>query len=122
MTDRGTRSAAQVLSSRNVVPQERRRLYIVCFRIDNEACSRRDPLSEGVGGGGGGGGGGGQGCADRFEWPARLTADPAQLQPPPPTVRDILEPEGSPALAACTVQPQQWAKIQQRERANSGSR
>jgi site-specific DNA-cytosine methylase len=49
MTDRGTRSAAQVLSSRNVVPQERRRLYIVCFRIDNEACSRRGPLSGGGG-------------------------------------------------------------------------
>jgi hypothetical protein len=85
----GYRCCHRVLSSRNVVPQDRHRLYIVCFRDAARAA--------------------------KFVWPAQLTAPLEEVTPKPPTIRDILEPEEA-IPAEYTVPDAAWAKLCAREK------
>lgn len=79
----------RLLSSRNVVPQDRLRLYIVCFR---------NPAHH-----------------EAFSWPERLVAPPEKVAPPAPCLRQVLEPEAS-VPADCTLSVRQWEKLQEKLR------
>ena len=86
----------RVVASRNVVPQERNRLYIVCFR---DAAFHA-----------------------RFQWPARLTTPAAEVQPPPPTLRGVLQANGTFAASDVSVSDAAWEKIKARGWTSSGPR
>jgi DNA (cytosine-5)-methyltransferase 1 len=85
LRDLGYTTHHQLLSSRNVVPQDRLRLYIVGFL---DATKHAE-----------------------FTWPVRLLSKFEDAMPPPPCVRDILEEDVSQEF---TINEHQWAKLQVR--------
>ena len=78
----------RLLSSRNVVPQDRLRLYIACFLDEKHHAA--------------------------FKWPERLIAKLEEASPTPPCVREILE-DASTVDPDFTVNEHQWQKLQARE-------